>query len=449
MKKPSLSFHRLPLNNKKQLKVWIHKIGRKNLPVNSNTRVCSEHFVNSAGRRLRKDEFPSRNLPILPTSVILPVKRKSPKKRSKHVGDRSGSDEEGEPAPVQDYDCDQCCSTELTVADIKCMEERIEEMKEELRELKHENAALKFSLANIADNDKKVSFYTGFPTYAALMACFKFLGPAVNQLIYWNSKLDDTCETKRKGRPRTLAPIEEFFVVLVRLRLGLLEQDLADRFGLSCATISRIFTTWINFMYLKLKEIPLWPPRDIVQANMPKCFRNLYPTTRVIIDATEVYIEKPSLPDLQQMTFSNYKNNNTFKGLIGISPSGAITFVSSLFSGSISDKELTRQSGLLALLEKGDSIMADRGFDIEADLIPLGVKLNIPPFLKGKSQLSENEMVATRRIASVRIHVERAMERIKNYHIFDKDIPSSSTDLADQIFFVCSVLSNFWPPLCE
>ena len=149
------------------------------------------------------------------------------------------------------------------------------------------------------------------------------------------------------------------------------------------------------------------------------------------------------------MTFSNYKNNNTFKGLIGISPSGAITFVSSLFSGSISDKELTRQSGLLALLEKGDSIMADRGFDIEADLIPLGVKLNIPPFLKGKSQLSENEMVATRRIASVRIHVERAMERIKNYHIFDKDIPSSSTDLADQIFFVCSVLSNFWPPLCE
>jgi len=93
--------------------------------------------------------------------------------------------------------------------------------------------------------------------------------------------------------------------------------------------------------------------------------------------------------------------------------------------------------------------MADRGFDIKADLIPLGVKLNIPPFLKDKSQLSEKEMIETRRIASVRIHVERAMERIKNYHIFDKDIPSHLTDLADQIFFACSVLSNFWPPLCE
>jgi len=96
--------------------------------------------------------------------------------------------------------------------------------------------------------------------------------------------------------------------------------------------------------------------------------------------------------------------------------------------------------------------MADRGFDIEADLIPLGVKLNIPPFLKGKTQLSEKEMIETRRIASVCIHVERAMERIKNYHIQYLTkiyVPSHLTDLADQFFFVCSVLSNFWPPLCE
>ena len=125
-------------------------------------------------------------------------------------------------------------------------------------------------------------------------------------------------------------------------------------------------------MFLKLKEIPLWPPQDVIRNNMPNSFRHLYPTTRVVIDATEIYIEKPSLPDLQQMTFSNYKNNNTYKGLIGISPSGAVTFISSLFSGSISDKELTRKNGLLLLLEKGDSLMADQGFDIEG-LIPLGV----------------------------------------------------------------------------
>ena len=146
---------------------------------------------------------------------------------------------------------------------------------------------------------------------------------------------------------------------------------------------------------------------------MPKGFKELYPTTRVIIDATEIYVEAPALPELQQMTFSSYKNNNTYKGLIGISPGGVITFISKLYPGSISDQMLTRKSGLLDLLEKGDSVMADRGFNIQDDLTPLGVKINIPPFLKGKMQLEPEELVETRRIASLRIHVERAMERIK------------------------------------
>ena len=118
---------------------------------------------------------------------------------------------------------------------------------------------------------------------------------------------------------------------------------------------------------------------------MPQPFREKYPTVRVILDATEIYIQKPHLPELQQMTFSNYKNCNTYKGLVGISPEGVITFVSSLFPGCISDKELTRRSGLLHLLEPGDSVMADRGFDIEEDLLLRGVQLNISSLFTWKS----------------------------------------------------------------
>ena len=81
-----------------------------------------------------------------------------------------------------------------------------------------------------------------------------------------------------------------------------------------------------------------------------------------------------------------------------------------LYPGSISDKELTRRSSLLDLLESGDSVMADRGFEILEDLAPIGVRLNIPPFLRGKGQLDSSELIETRRIASL---------RIKNYHIYD------------------------------
>ena len=65
-------------------------------------------------------------------------------------------------------------------------------------------------------------------------------------------------------------------------------------------------------------------------------------------------MEQPKLPEQQQITLSNYKNDSTYKGLVGISPNGVITFVSLLYPGSISDKELTRRCGILELLDEGD-----------------------------------------------------------------------------------------------
>ena len=76
------------------------------------------------------------------------------------------------------------------------------------------------------------------------------------------------------------------------------------------------------------------------------------------------------------------------------------------------------------------------------------MKLNIPPFLKGKGQFEVAELVETRRIAKYRIHVERSIERIKNYHILDYvPITLCNSGLIDQIFFVCAMLTNFLPPL--
>jgi len=149
---------------------------------------------------------------------------------------------------------------------------------------------------------------------------------------------------------------------------------------------------------------------------MPLAFKNLYPSTRYIIDATEIFIQKPLNLSAQQLTFSSYKNHNTFKALIGISPSGGICFVSDLFGGNISDKQLAIQCGILECLDEGYSIMADRGFNIAELLHAKGVALNIPPSLSDSSgQLSGSDRVKTRRITSVRVHIERAIGRVKNY----------------------------------
>ena len=74
------------------------------------------------------------------------------------------------------------------------------------------------------------------------------------------------------------------------------------------------------------------------------------------------------------------------------------------------------------MLEPGDSIMADRGFTLDDDL-PEGISLNIPPFLNGEPQPSLNNENETRKITSVRVHVERAIERVKNFKILQSTFP--------------------------
>ena len=85
---------------------------------------------------------------------------------------------------------------------------------------------------------------------------------------------------------------------------------------------------------------------------MSAYFKDKYPETRVILDATEIYIEKASLSDIQRLTFSTYKNDNTFKVLIGISPSGAITLISDLYVGSISVKKINSDKWHIGIVGK-------------------------------------------------------------------------------------------------
>ena len=234
-------------------------------------------------------------------------------------------------------------NTDWNVDDkVKEQAKRMDLLEAEVKQIKVNLEEQRFRLKNIAGDDKMVAFYTGFPSYSALIACFRFLGPAVDYLSY-TGRNGETLPEKR-FRPHVLPPLEEFFLLLVRLRLGLMEQDLAHRFGVSQSTVSRVTIAWINFMYLQFKQVSLRPCKEVVQSYTPKVFHDQYPSTRVIIDATEINVEQPRLPELQQMTFSSYKNDNTYKALIGISPSGAITFVSKLFPGSISDKQLTSKT---------------------------------------------------------------------------------------------------------
>ena len=156
--------------------------------------------------------------------------------------------------------------------------------------------------------------------------------------------------------------------------MGLTDIDLSQRFCVSDYIVNDIFQSWINYMYFTLGSLNIWPNRSIILENAPSEFLEKYPDTIVIIDGVEIKIETPSALQQHSGTYSTYKSHTTLKSLIGVDPKGGIMFVFQLYAGSVSDNQIVIRSGFLELLNKklqageikeGDTIMAEKGFEIQ------------------------------------------------------------------------------------
>ena len=288
-----------------------------------------------------------------------------------------------------------------------------------------------FDQEEFIKNDQKVKYYTGLPNGELLMEVFKLVVPfpGNKEEWYWKS----------------------FISTLMKLRLNCGLQDLAYRLQVSLSTMTRRYQEMIDMMYVRLNFLIFWPERENLIKTMPLCFRPVYGVKVVaIIDCYEVRIEKPSNLVAKGATWSQYKQANTVKILIGISPQGVTTFVSDSWGGRVSDKHLTRESGLLKKLLPGDILLADRGFDIAEEVGLMQASLEIPAFTKGLTQLSPVDIEKTRKLANLRIHIERVIGATRQrFSILSSTLPiqymkSSRDDIpvVDKIIRICSALNN-------
>ena len=143
---------------------------------------------------------------------------------------------------------------------------------------------------------------------------------------------------------------------------------------------------------------------------------SFFTNCRIIIDCTDIEIAKPILMSHQSATYSSYRGIISFKVLVGVASNSVITFMSNLYPGSISDKEIVRKSGLLLPMETGDLILADKGFLIH-DVVPTYVAVNVPPSVQ-HGRFTESEAIATKNIARCRIHVERVNAMLRDFYAF-------------------------------
>ena len=80
------------------------------------------------------------------------------------------------------------------------------------------------------------------------------LMPKASRMHFWQGKYKckdgaikyQNENVNKPGRKRKLSLLEEFFIVLVRLKTGMFLLDLSEIFDVSVSLISKTFTTWIN-----------------------------------------------------------------------------------------------------------------------------------------------------------------------------------------------------------
>ena len=423
--RPNLSFFCFP-SEQSSRRVWKNFCRRSDPEFRGrkNPRICSAHFKASSikkslgGRReIIPGELPkyfnpsAKEEPVSSREKRLDVRKKrtfdeypKPKKskRVTQVGeDTSVTSNE---AVLLDHDYYQHppnnhkgTQTDFPFEDFEVLTSEIDALKEERARLKAKltnNKQLKRELfVDVLKNDGSVKFYTGIPSLACLMMIFNLLKPFAEKLKYWDKnkekdvRYQKDSNKKKPGKQRLLTIMDEFILTLVRLRLGLLSRHLSDIFGVSEGSVSKVFITWVCFLSTVFHDILLkWPCKEDIKKTLPKSFCK-FPSTRIIIDCTEIFLQTPTSPSAQRATWSNFKQHNTMKALVGISPTGYFTFVSKLWTGNVSDRYITEKSGLLDKLEEGDSVMADKGFNIRDLLTRKKVALNIPPLCKGNLPL--------------------------------------------------------------
>ena len=72
-------------------------------------------------------------------------------------------------------------------------------------------------------------------------------------------------------------------------------------------------------------------------------------------------------------------------------------------------------------------------------------KFNVPPFLGSCQQLEPDEVVRTHHTVTLRIHVERAVERVNKFQI-THFFPAMLCPLAGRLIFVCAFRTLFEDP---
>uniref|UniRef100_A0A0A9X794 THAP domain-containing protein 11 n=1 Tax=Lygus hesperus TaxID=30085 RepID=A0A0A9X794_LYGHE len=246
---------------------------------------------------------------------------------------------------------------------------------------------------------------------------------------------------------RALANPNVLLMFLMKMRLGISFGCLGILFSVHRTTAMGMFTTVLEVLSLKTKDHIFWPSKVFVSKTLPEAFKEFYPHARAIVTCTEIEAETPSGAHRRMDMYSSSKSAFTFKFLVGFRPNGLVSFTSKCYGGKQSDFFIAKDSGLLHLLEEGDVLLADKEFSELKD--ENSAIIAVPPISHyERVQYTEEDILKTKSIVSIRILVERCVNQISLFKIL-KFVPTELFPHLDNIVHVCCTLANFTPPILK
>ncbi|KAI8437945.1 hypothetical protein MSG28_010611 [Choristoneura fumiferana] len=227
---------------------------------------------------------------------------------------------------------------------------------------------------------------------------------------------------------------------------------MSDEFEKATSIIRLLFEKNVYILATFLQNIVYLPNLYEIKKNWPLVLRMKYSNVQMMIDCFEIEIEEPSNPFKQAQTWSQHKYCNTVKYLIACTPAGFIAFISKGYGGRISGKAIACKSGLIDIVPPNAVIMAGRGFKgIESLLSTKNAKLLCPPSVQSYSKVTKEEVIKTKVIASLRVHIKRVIRRVRQFDMLKPHALVNHKHLKylDEIVTIACGLINLQNPVNE
>jgi hypothetical protein len=212
------------------------------------------------------------------------------------------------------------------------------------------------------------------------------------------------------GRKRTLTPAQEVLLTLIYLRHNVAHEVVGALFGVSADTSENTFHEVVQVLR-DVCPAHRWDAEKRFQKGEPAWQPE--PPDRILIDTFETGIPRPSRDAAQRRVYSGKKKRHTLKTQVVTDATGEILELDPGHRGPRADKKVYEGSGVAERYPDSEKY-GDRAYQGTAGL-------RVPHKKPKGGELTPEQRAENRRIASVRVHVEHGIRRLKGFRIVRGD----------------------------